>query len=65
MFIVIYGFPAETHAELMERFEDFEEMFREFCMDETRGEEPLVAKYEKEIMAAKKMSKNRTIYATN
>jgi len=48
----------------MDRFEDFEEMFREFCSDETRGEEPLVAKYEREILQAKKNAKNRTIYST-
>ena len=49
----------------MDRFDDFEEMFREFVADESRGEEPLVAKYEKQIMAAKKASKVRTIYATS
>lgn len=49
----------------MDRFDDFEEMFRDFCTDESRGDESLVAKYEREILAAKKASKIRTIYATD
>lgn len=54
---------TETHAELMDRFEDFEEMFRDFCNDEGRGDENLIRKYEREILQAKKTAKNKTIYS--
>lgn len=53
---------AESHAELIDRFEDFEEMFRDFCTDENRGEENLIKKYEREILLAKKKANIKTIY---
>jgi len=53
----------ETHHELMDRFEDFEEMFRDFVTDEGRGDENLIRKYEKEILLQKKTAKNKMIYS--
>lgn len=54
---------TETHHELMDRFEDFEEMFRDFVTDEGRGDENLIRKYEKEILLQKKTAKNKMIYS--
>lgn len=54
---------AETHNELMDRFEDFEEMFRDFMTDEGRGDENLIRKYEREILLRKKTAKNKLIYS--
>lgn len=53
----------ETHAELMDRFEDFEEMFRDFYTDESKGDENLISKYERQILMAKKAAKVKTIYS--
>jgi len=53
----------ETHHELMDRFEDFEEIFRDFVTDEGRGDENLIRKYEKEILLQKKTAKNKMIYS--
>lgn len=47
----------------MERFDELDELFRDFYADETRGDEKLVADYERQILAAKKVVKNRTIYS--
>ena len=54
---------AETHAELMDRFDNFEEMFRDFMTDEGRGDENLIRKYEREILLRKKTAKNKLIYS--
>lgn len=54
---------TETHNELMDRFEDFEEMFRDFMTDEGRGDENLIRKYEREILLRKKTAKNKLIYS--
>ena len=54
---------TETHTEIMERFDELDELFRDFYADETRGDEKLVADYERQILAAKKVVKNRTIYS--
>ena len=56
---------AETHAELMDRFDNFEEMFRDFMTDESRGEEQLVAKYEKQIIRAKTAGRQRPIFTAS
>lgn len=49
----------------MERFDDFEELFRDFCNDETKGDEHLVAKYERQIIRAKTAGRQRPIFASS
>ena len=60
---MLFIFYAETHAELMDRFDNFEEMFRDFMTDEGRGDENLIRKYEREILLRKKTAKNKLIYS--
>jgi len=47
----------------MDKFDEFNEAFRDFCADENRGDEDLVNKYERQLILAKKAAKNRMIYA--
>ena len=49
----------------MDRFDNFEEMFRDFVTDESRGEEQLVAKYEKQIIRAKTAGRQRPIFTAS
>lgn len=47
----------------MDRFEELQELFRDFCADENKGDEDLVAAYERQIITARNAARNRTIYS--
>lgn len=64
MFCFVAVVIDDNSAELMEKFDELDALFKDFCAEENRGNEKLVDQYERMINKRIQSTRARPIFAT-